>query len=185
MTKWVKSKCNKYVRIVIMEILAQEIKLCNYMYSPQNWLIYISLTWGNKVILFCFNFRFMPITNLLKETYLGLELELVHYHYVIIKNKNIFFLFTHFLKLISVLYIIFRSIIYKQGTGIYTFFCSQGAQLCAVCLVTDILLSVWVDIYSLKFITPSTIVECSLVIFYRRSPWQSLYREGRTPSLIK
>lgn len=147
MTKWVKSKCNKYVRIVIMEILDQEIKLCNYMYSPQNWLIYISLTWGNKVILFCFNFRFMPITNLLKETYLGLELELVLYKVMIcivmlsLKIKTFFFVHT-FLKKISVLYIIFRSIfingylyfLLQSGCSImhslfsnrYSFICMSG-----------------------------------------------------------
>lgn len=60
-----------------------------YIYLPQNWLIYISLTWENTFTLFCFNFRFMPITNLLKETYLGLELDLVLYKLMIILSLKI------------------------------------------------------------------------------------------------
>lgn len=55
----------------------------------------------------------MPITNLLKETYLGLELDLVLYKLMIIlslKIKKKKFLFTRFLKLFSVLYTIFSSI---------------------------------------------------------------------------
>lgn len=55
----------------------------------------------------------MPITNLLKETYLGLELDLVLYKLMIIlslKIKKKKFLFTRFLKLFSVLYRIFSSI---------------------------------------------------------------------------